>query len=113
MSAQQKSIKEALETASTALTPVAGEEARLESELLLSEALEKTRSHLFAWPEQALPPDQLDQFDALIEQRLSGRPIAYILGKREFWSLELRVTQDTLIPRPETETLVERALELI
>ncbi|MEJ1364131.1 MAG: peptide chain release factor N(5)-glutamine methyltransferase [Candidatus Sedimenticola sp. (ex Thyasira tokunagai)] len=113
MTTQRQTIADTLKQASMALGQIAESEARLEAELLLAEVLKKTRSHLFAWPEQELAPDQLSRLDTLIEQRRSGKPLAYIIGRREFWSLELEVTPETLIPRPETETLVERALELI
>ena len=78
--------------------------------MLLCHLLEKPRSHLYAWPEQRLSPQQQRAYQGLIERRLQGEPIAHIIGEREFWSLPLRVTPETLIPRPETELLVERAL---
>jgi len=86
---------------------------KLDAETLLASALHTSRSHLFAWPEQALSHEQAALFSALIERRNRGEPIAHILGKREFWSMLLYVTPDTLIPRPETELLVECALCLI
>lgn len=85
----------------------------LESELLLSAVLQQPRSHLFAWPERALHSDHYQSFRALVERRLQGTPIAYLLGQREFWSLPLQVTPATLIPRPESELLVELALAQI
>lgn len=103
------SIREALREATTRLGP-AGE---LEAQILLTLVLEKPRSHLIAWPERTLSAEQLARFHGLIARRADGEPIAYITARREFWSLELQVTPDTLIPRPETERLVERALELI
>lgn len=87
--------------------------ARLDAELLLAAALEQPRSHLYAWPERALSPEQTRRFALLVARRAAGEPIAHILGAREFWSLEFAVTPDTLIPRPETELLVEQALALI
>ncbi|VAX10809.1 Peptide chain release factor N(5)-glutamine methyltransferase [hydrothermal vent metagenome] len=87
--------------------------SHLEAEILLSFTLGKPRSHLHAWPGKPLEPIQQSTFQALLTRRVQGEPIAYITGYREFWSLELQVTPDTLIPRPETELLVERALELI
>jgi len=86
---------------------------RLDAEVLLSYALSVTISYLHTWPERNLDAVQLAQFHALIERRLAGEPVAYITGRREFWSLELHVTCDTLIPRPETELLVELALQRI
>lgn len=86
---------------------------RLDAEVLLAAALDQSRSHLFAWPERLLKPEQSARFAAWLERRRVGEPVAYILGQREFWSLELAVTPNTLIPRPETELLVELALAQI
>lgn len=87
------------------------EAARLEAEILLAACLEKPRSHLRAWPEREVEPGQRDRYAELISRRARGEPVAYLLGRREFWSLPLAVTPHTLIPRPETETLVALALE--
>ena len=87
--------------------------AGLDAELLLCSVLRCDRARLYARPEQGLSQTQAALFDERIEQRAEGRPIAYLLGKKEFWSLELSVSKDTLIPRPETELLVERALALL
>jgi release factor glutamine methyltransferase len=84
---------------------------RLEAEALLAACLERPRSYLFAWPERTLSTDQWQGFQALLRRRLDGEPVAYLLGEREFWSLRLEVGPDALIPRPETELLVELALE--
>ncbi len=83
---------------------------RLDAELLLAHVLGRPRSHLYAWPERRPSAECIARFEQLIERRRSGEPIAYLIGRREFWSLELEVTPDTLIPRPETELLVELAL---
>lgn len=91
----------------------ASESPKLDAELLLSAALEKPRSHIIAWPEKHLDEPERDRFRELLQRRIDGEPMAHILGRREFWSLPLRVTVDTLIPRPDTETLVETALELL
>lgn len=87
--------------------------AGLDAELLLCSVLRCDRARLYARPEQGLSQTQMALFDERIERRAEGRPVAYLLGKKEFWSLELSVSKDTLIPRPETELLVERALELL
>jgi release factor glutamine methyltransferase len=79
--------------------------------LLLAHALDRTRAWLFAWPEHVPTPAQADAFERLVEARASGQPVAYLLGRRAFWSLDLAVTPAVLIPRPETELLVELALE--
>lgn len=89
-----------------------GDSARRDAEILLGHLLGKPRSWLYAWPEQPLTEAQADGYAALLERRRAGVPVAYLTGQREFWSLSLRVTEATLIPRPETETLVEWALEL-
>jgi release factor glutamine methyltransferase len=87
--------------------------ARLDAELLLSLALDVNRSYIFAHPEDSLDPDASKRFLSLVARRASGEPMPYITGEREFWSMNLMVTPATLVPRPETEILVERALMLI
>lgn len=86
--------------------------ARLDAELLLAGVLACSRSLLHAYPERRLTPDEHARFHALAERRRRGEPLAYITGTREFWSLTLRVTANVLIPRPETEGVVERVLAL-
>ena len=86
---------------------------RLDAEILLGRATGKTRAHFRAWPEKPLADAEEAAFQDLLGQRLQGRPVAYITGVREFWSREFRVTPDVLIPRPETELLVELALQRI
>lgn len=87
--------------------------AALEAELLLAEVLEKGRAWLFAHPAQPVTAEQTKRFRNLLKRRAQGEPIAYLLGRREFWSLSLHVTPDVLIPRPETELLVQAALDFI
>ncbi len=86
--------------------------ARLDAELLLAAALGKSRSYLRTWPEHEPGAEQLAAFAALLERRRMGEPVAYILGHQGFWSLDLEVAPHTLIPRPDTELLVETALQL-
>ncbi|MDM1696600.1 peptide chain release factor N(5)-glutamine methyltransferase [Thiopseudomonas alkaliphila] len=86
--------------------------AQLDAELLLCQVLGKPRSYLFAWSEQVLTVEQLAHFEQLLARRVAGEPIAYIVGKQGFWSLDLSVEPSTLIPRADTETLVEQALQL-
>ncbi len=86
--------------------------ATLDAQLLLAAALGKTRTWLYAWPDAVLQPEVVQQFDTLLEARAAGTPVAYLLGTREFWSLPLRVSPAVLIPRSETELLVETALAL-
>ncbi|SFP17079.1 release factor glutamine methyltransferase [Ectopseudomonas toyotomiensis] len=86
---------------------------RLDAELLLAAALNKPRSYLRTWPERELDAAQQAQFSAFMQRRRNGEPVAYILGHQGFWSLDLEVAPHTLIPRPDTEQLVEAALELL
>ena len=86
--------------------------ALLDAQVLLAEVLQVNRSWLYAWPEQQLDAAQQQQFDALCARRALGEPVAYLLGRRDFWSLTVKTTPAVLIPRPETETLVELALQL-
>ena len=102
-------LRELRDNAARRLAEVS-ETPRLDAEILLAAALERPRSYLHAWPERTPEPKQSARFIAWLERRSTGEPIAYLLGRREFWSLDLEVTPDTLIPRPETELLVELAL---
>ncbi|MDO8844566.1 MAG: peptide chain release factor N(5)-glutamine methyltransferase [Methylicorpusculum sp.] len=86
---------------------------QLEAEILLSLTLGKNRSYLKAWPEREVSGEQADCFDHLVGKRSEGIPIAYLTGQREFWSRDFAVNPDVLIPRPETELLIEVALTLI
>lgn len=86
--------------------------ARLDTEILLATAIDKDRTYLYTWPEKELNQSQYEQFNAFLSRREQGEPIAYITGFQEFFSLNLLVNPSTLIPRPETELLVELALEL-
>ena len=87
------------------------ESAKLDAELLLCHCLQKSRTWLYTWPEQTLTDSQQSLFQSLIERRANGEPLAYLTGVREFWSQSFEVTSDTLIPRPDTETLVEHCLK--
>lgn len=84
--------------------------ARLDTELLLAAAMGKPRSFLRTWPERIVPREANERFDDWIARRRNGEPVAYILGHQGFWSLDLEVAPHTLIPRPDTELLVETAL---
>lgn len=79
---------------------------------LLSFVLDKNKTYIMTWPEKALTEVQWERFQALVSERVKGKPIAYITGRKEFWSLELETNESTLIPRGDTETLVEAALSL-
>jgi release factor glutamine methyltransferase len=90
---------------------LSGAEARRESEMLLVHALQRDRAWLFAHARDAVEPALRARFAALVAERTRGVPVAYLLGRWGFWDLDLQVTPATLIPRPETERLVEAALE--
>ncbi len=83
---------------------------RLDAELLMAHCLKRDRAWLLTWPGHVLDEQQQTCFDELLQRRLAGEPVAYLLGEREFWSLRLKVSPATLVPRAETELLVERAL---
>jgi release factor glutamine methyltransferase len=87
--------------------------ARLDAELLLAAALGKPRSFLHTWPERIVSSEAALMFADYLQRRRAGEPVAYILGHQGFWKLDLEVAPHTLIPRPETEMLVEAALELV
>ena len=104
----QELLKQAIaRLGSTSPTP------RLDAEVLLAHALRRDRSHLLAHADEAPGAQAAQRFETLIAARIQGEPVAYLTSKREFWSLALRVTPATLIPRPETELLVEQALERV
>ncbi len=85
--------------------------ADLDVQLLLLEVLDKPASYLFTWPDKVLTDEQLKRFSGLLQRRIAGEPVAYILGYQHFWTLKLLVSESTLIPRADTELLVEKALE--
>ncbi len=105
----QATILQATQTLTDCRLP--GSNPRLEAELLLCAILKRPRSYLAAWPEQTLTSIQEAAYQNLLQRRQCGEPIAYILGCQEFWTLTLHTTPEVLIPRPETELLVEIALQ--
>jgi len=104
--------KEALRQARDVFVSHRIEDARLESELLLRYTLNLSRVQLYQELDRKLGSEEADAFRQIIKRRLSGEPTVYITGHREFYGLDFYVNQDVLIPRPETELLVERALHL-
>jgi len=84
---------------------------KFESEIILANILRVNRAYLHTHPERELTQQEYDEYFIKIKQRIDGIPIAYIIQKKEFWSIDLKVTEDTLIPRPETELLIEIILE--
>lgn len=103
------SIRQYLDDGAAILARVS-DSPRLDAELLLGMVLRRPRSFLHAWPERILEPAEAQQYEELLRRRFSGEPIAYMTGIREFWSMPLRVGPPVLIPRPDTELLVELAL---
>ncbi len=86
---------------------------RLDAEVLLAHVLDKSRTYLYSYSEKILNEEEYQRYQALINQRAQGMPIAYLTGHREFWSMDLKVNAHTLIPRPATEKLVEVCLALL
>ena len=105
-------IQSALTEASRILAE-SSDSPELDAEILLCLILEKNRSYLRSWPKKQLHAQQRLQYKTLLTKRQQGTPIAYITGQREFWSREFKVSPDVLIPRPDTELLIELALPLI
>ena len=105
-------IRQQIEWASDMLHPVSCS-ARLDSEVLLAHCLQRQRSYLFAWPDRKLTGEQLDCFRELVRRRLKPEPVAYLVGRREFYSMSLITTPATLVPRPETEMLVDCVIDEI
>lgn len=106
-----QTVRQLLQMASGRLR--ASDSPRLDAEVLLAAALATDRSHLYAHPEMAAPPGFVADFLRLLESRRAGYPVAYLTGEKEFRSMTFRVNRHTLIPRPETELVVEAALERI
>jgi release factor glutamine methyltransferase len=105
-------VKLALAEAVTALRE-ASESPLLDAEVLLCKVLSKGRSYLRAWPDATLSAGQRQAYQVLVDDRQQGKPLAYIIGTREFWSRDFQVSPDVLIPRPDTELLIELSLALI
>lgn len=103
-------IADALQWARAELSQ--SDSSELDAQLLLMKVLDCARSYLYTWPEQRLLEHQQQVFQELVSARKEGTPVAHLLGFREFWSLELEVNGSTLIPRPDTEVLVEHCLQL-
>lgn len=105
-----RNVLEALQRAAAYLERKGVPSARLESEVLLSFVLARTRVALYTGFDQPLAPGEIDRYRALLTRRAGGEPTAYLVGEREFWSMALKVDKRVLIPRPDTERLVEGAL---
>ena len=101
-------IQQALQWAAGQFTH--SDTAALDARVLLCAVLEQTQTYLYTWPDKLLTETHLQRFTQMVEQRAQGRPVAYITGTRDFWTFTLNVSDATLIPRPDTEILVEEAL---
>lgn len=104
-------IRDAVRRAAERFGSLAHANPQLDAEVLLCHVLHCDRSYLMTWPERTLDAQQSEKFARLVARRAVGEPVAHLTGVREFWSLALQVSRDTLIPRPETELLVEQALQ--
>lgn len=111
-SANDSRVRELLSQGVRCLAAAGIDSARLDAEVLLGHVLAMTREQLVVAAELRLQADQVQRFESLLQRRLNREPVAYITGKQEFWSLDFHVTRDVLIPRPETERLIEVALTL-
>jgi len=87
-----------------------GESPSVDAKVLLAHVLNKTQTYLFTWPDKTISPIEQSQYEVAVKRRLSGEPVAYIIGQRDFWTLSLKTSPHTLIPRPDTEILVEQVL---
>lgn len=108
-------IRDMLKKGTDVLAQAAGERstARLDAQVLLTHVLDSDRAAIYAYPECMVTPEQEQRFLELIERRARGEPVAYLVGRKEFYGRDFLVDQRVLIPRPETELLVEVALEAI
>ncbi len=106
-------IRDALKQAARNLQRAGADSPRLDAELLLAHVLELTRASLLAHPDRPLTVEQFSAYRRLVERRAKREPLAYIVGHREFFGLEFAVDPRVLVPRPETELLVERALSIL
>ncbi|MHA7840333.1 MAG: peptide chain release factor N(5)-glutamine methyltransferase [Gammaproteobacteria bacterium] len=102
-------IAQALQQAASHFVSVSAS-SQLDAQLLLAKVLTVDRSYFIAWPNKRLSEEQYVAFQCYVKRRAQGEPVAYIMGEKEFWGLPLTVTSDTLIPRPDTELLVELTL---
>jgi len=110
--ASQPRLRDAVSQAGRILAHAGNESAELDAEVLLGHALAMTREQLIVMADSPLGAEPSERFQSLLARRLQREPVAYIVGRQEFWSLDFQVTRDVLIPRPETERLIEVALLL-
>jgi release factor glutamine methyltransferase len=108
---QPQTIQVLIENAEQCLL-ACSDSAKLDAQILLCFVLDKEHSYLLTWPEKIVNQQSIEQFHTLLQRRITGEPIAYIIGVKEFWSLPFYVSPATLIPRPDTEILVELVLDM-
>ncbi|KLN59474.1 hypothetical protein WH96_17640 [Kiloniella spongiae] len=113
MAENPKTIADCLQLGGAQLSAAGIDNARLDVRLLLAEAISKETSYLFGYPEKVLNDKEFDHFQSMIDKRLKHEPVSKIIGRKEFWSLNFRVSHDTLDPRPDSETLIEAVLESV
>ena len=104
-------LGQALQEIAERLAGAGVEDARRDAQVLLGHVLDRDRAYLHAFPEVQLSSDQNARLSGLVERRAARVPMSQVLGSREFWSLDFQVTADTLTPRPDSETLIEAAIE--
>ena len=107
------SLDALLKQAAQRLQRAGSSSPRIDAEVLLCHVLGRDRTWLYTWGDKVCPLWEQARFDALVAARAQGTPVAYLTGEREFWGLHLATSPDTLIPRPDTETLVELALSRV
>ncbi len=110
---ETRTVGELLQTESTVLQKNGVDDPRLDAELLLADLLDCNRAHLLAHPERTVPPEARRRFEGLIERRAAREPLQYLLGAWEFCGRTFVVNDSVLIPRPETELLVEKCLHIL
>jgi len=106
----EQTIAQAIAGGARSLSQAGIDSHRLDAQVMLAAVLEVPRSTVFGYPERALSTDQLISFQQMIGRRIKRQPVSQIIGSREFWGRNFRVTQDTLTPRPDSETLIDAAL---
>ena len=105
-------VRDAIDAAAARLAAARIDTARLDARVLMAHVMERDQAWLIGYGDEQLPTDARARYEELAARRANREPIAYLTGVREFWSLDLSVNRDTLIPRPDSETLVETALEI-
>ena len=107
----KKTIADCLMAGSEQLRNAGIDNSRLDVRLLLADAISKETSYLFGYPEKILSDEEFSCFQMMLDKRIKREPVSKIIGRKEFWSLNFKVTRDTLDPRPDSETLIEAVLE--